>query len=189
MRLYFFLLTIFLAFSGCSTRNLSGTRKQRKVYTHETRAFINSIRKTQFPSDTILLVDRPNMKEVENCLNLLFQDSSLFTPTEQELIRIQIGNPALKKWNADLVDHADFISRDTLNAIFKDGNRSWTYFHKRYGSSFHSFSAPIFLRNNTLCLFYSDYACGGLCGAGHTILYKKEEESWIVFKSFCYWIS
>jgi hypothetical protein len=40
------------------------------------------------------------------------------------------------------------------------------------------FTPPVFLRNYTLCLFNYAYYCGGVCGEGHTILYKKEGNGW-----------
>ena len=78
---------------------------------------------------------------------------------------------------------------DTVTAIFKDRNKWWTYFYKYYGESFNTYSAPIFLRNYTLCLFYSSNSCGGLCGGGQITLFKKEGNTWKPFKSFCDWVS
>ena len=55
--------------------------------------------------------------------------------------------------------------------------------------SFNTFSLPIFLRNYSYCIFYSDNHCGWLCGGGRLTLYKKINNRWQELKSYCNWIS
>jgi hypothetical protein len=129
------------------------------------------------------------MKELKECIKRLFRDSTIFTKEEQETIISQINDPVLEKWDTKLVEKVKIISSDTVTAIFKDRNKWWTYFYNHYGSSFNSYSAPIFLRDYTLCLFYSDNSCGGLCGSGRITLFKKEQGIWRPIKSFCESIS
>jgi hypothetical protein len=37
---------------------------------------------------------------------------------------------------------------------------------------------PIFLRNNSICLVYYEYACGGLCGHGELSILIKKDGKW-----------
>jgi len=179
-----------LTLYSCSSQSYSNTTsKQKREYIEETKEFIKYIRTNEYTDDTILLVDKPNMKEFNECINSLFRDTTLFAFDEQEIIKAQVDEPLLKKWDTKLVDKAKIISRDTVTAIFKDRNKWWTYFYKYYGESFNTYSAPIFLRNYTLCLFYSSNSCGGLCGGGQITLFKKEGNTWKPFKSFCDWVS
>ena len=175
-----------LAYAHPSCNN---TKTLHQDYIEQAKGFIKSIRSTQFPNDTILLTDKPDTREFNMCINSIFYDSTLFTKAEQDIIKSQISKPLIKKWNEKLVEKVKIISRDTLDVIFKDRNKSWQYFHKHFGKRFYSFCAPIFLRNNTLCIFYSEYGCGGLCGAGQIQLYKKEGSEWKPIKSFCDWVS
>ena len=162
---------------------------QTKEYIQETKDFIKYIRTTRFSVETILLVDKPPIDQFYTFKDWIFRDSTLFTKNEQIIIKSKIKKPLLKKWNSELVYDANFISSATINSIFKDRNKSWAYFYKHYGKNYNSFSAPIFLRNNTLCLFYTQNSCGRLCGSGQIAVFKKEGDEWILFKTICEWIN
>ena len=181
----------YIAFVALCYAHIScnSTKTLHQDYIKHTKGFMKFIRSTQFPNDTILLADKPDMREFNRCINSVFYDTTLFTKAEQEIIKTQINKPLLKKWNERLVAKLKIISRDTLDVIFKDRNKSWQYFYKHFGRRFHSFCAPIFLRNNTLCIFYSEYGCGSLCAAGQIQFYNKEGDDWKLIKSFCDWVS
>ena len=190
MRLLIILIVLFLFYS-CNTQKFSGlTRKQEKEYVQETKAFIKYIRATEHEDEPLLLVDETNMEKINKCIDRLFRDTALFTKNEQELIISNIRNPLLKSWDdPKFSENLRTISKDTVTAIFRDRKKWWTYFYAHYGNGYKTYSSPIFLRDYTLCLFYSDQSCGGLCGSGQVILFKKEGYSWTPFKSFCEWIS
>jgi hypothetical protein len=42
----------------------------------------------------------------------------------------------------------------------------------------YNFTEPLFLKNNTICIFYQDYACGNLCGGGNLSIYIKANGKW-----------
>ena len=89
-----------------------------------------------------------------------------------------------------MVPGVRLIPDDTITAIFswKHGD-GWTYFYHHYGTGFHSFGCPLFLRNYTCCLFYSGHHCGWLCGNGQLALYKKEGGRWVFVKDWGEWMS
>ena len=174
---------------GYTHTSCNNAKTLQRDYIGHAKEFMKYIRSTQFSNDTILLADKPDTREFNRCTNSIFYDTTLFTEAEQDLIKSQINKPLLKKWNERLVEKVKIISRDTLDVIFKERNKSWQYFYRHFGRRFHSFCAPIFLRNNTLCIFYAEYGCGSLCGAGQIQLYKKEGDVWKPVKSFCDWVS
>lgn len=94
---------------------------------------------------------------------------------------------SFSKWNASFFGSQKIISSDTMKKIMKDGAKGWPYFLKNKGSRIYLFSMPVFLKKDTRCVFYSEYSCGDTCGAGHLVLYKKENSSWVKEKSFCNW--
>jgi hypothetical protein len=118
----------------------------------------------------------------------LLADVGTYTKEELSFIKGQ-KFPSLAKWTKESLGNIRLMSSDTINAIFKDHSKWWTYFNKHVGPSFNTYSIPIFLRNDTYCLFYSDHQCGGLCGEGNLTLYKKQNDKWTVVKSYCDWIS
>src|SRR4030095_4643577 len=123
-----------------------------------------------------------------DCIGQLLNDTAVYT--EDELIYLKNKQYAgLSKWTSDVFGTIKLISNDTIETIFKDYSKWWPYFYKNIGLGFDTFSLPIFLRNDTYCLFYSDHHCGRLCGGGRLTLYKKDHDKWIQFKSYCNWIS
>jgi hypothetical protein len=133
-----------------------------------------------------VFLDQPDTLEVKNCMTRLLSDSNVFSKMEIHFIQQQAKKPLIGKWDSTLLA-GRFATRKMVDSVFKkDG---WQSFYKTYGWSLNSFSAPVFLRNYTLCLFYSGYSCGELCGSGALNLYKKENGKWKVYKRYCSWIS
>ena len=160
----------------------------KERYIRETKIFLSDIR-TKIPEDhPTILINEPNTKDFKECIDDLTRDS-IFSEAEIELIRSQIDKPLLRKWTNRFIDKTNFISRDTVISIFKDTSRGWMYFYNTYGSGFSSYSAPIFLRDNALCLFYSQRSCGGLCGGGSLVVFQKENGAWKPLKFYCMWVS
>jgi hypothetical protein len=158
------------------------------IYIKKCIAFINEIKNEQLADTNFILVSNPFSFEYNNCISTLLMDSSTFSNDELTFIK-EKQYPKLTKWTKELFTTIKIISQDTLNSIFKDNSKGWNLFHKNIGQSFNSFSIPIFLRNDTYCLFYTDNHCGGECGDGRLILYKKERNKWTEVKSYCNWIS
>lgn len=94
-----------------------------------------------------------------------------------------------KVWPDHLFPNSKLILYDTIANVFKDRHKDWNYFNKHFGSGFHSFTQPIFLRNGSICLFYSDYSCGGECGSGDFSIYRKRNGVWIRIITLYAWIS
>ena len=158
------------------------------AYVQKCVSFIKQVKGIKFLESFFILSDKPYVFENLDCLSSLRNDTTNFS--KEDIVFIQNGKyPPISKWTKKMFPSVKVISNDTIKTIFKDGPRQWAYFYKNIGTSYHGFSVPLFLRNDTYCLFYSDESCGGLCGSGSLILYKKENNKWIRIQSYCEWIS
>ena len=183
------LLLIILLSSGCT--GVSAYKKKQAdsiAYVNEATLFIKQVKKDQL-NITFILEDAPVSFLNMGCLPQLINDTINFTPGEIKVIEQRIKSPIIKQWTASILSNIHIISADTISAIFKTGNKGWEYFHEHFGGAINSFSEPIFFRNNTYCLFYSDYSCGFLCAEGHAVLYRKDNNKWVEVRSYCGWVS
>jgi hypothetical protein len=114
-----------------------------------------------------------------------------FTKREKQYINNEIKQMGSLCWQPGLLDSSRLIKTDTVTKIFKGGNlfAGWSYFRNNYGHDLYSFSKPIFLRNNTICLFYFGSSCGHLCGGGGLYIYVRENGVWKMKYPVYTWVS
>jgi hypothetical protein len=106
-----------------------------------------------------------------------------FTKKEREYINSELKKMRNYAWSEGLLKNSILLRQDTIGHIFSMKAMlfdKWGYFKSHYGQGFHYFSKPIFLRNNTVCIFYEDYNCGWTCGDGSLNIYVKKGDKWIV---------
>jgi hypothetical protein len=115
-------------------------------------------------------------------------DSLILTPKELARVKKQLKNQQ-QSWLTGCLQNVKLIPKDTISYVFKNMGKGWDYFHKTYGDRLYRISTPIFLRKNSICLFYWSYGCGPLCGQGTLALYKKENGKWVHYWSLLDWIS
>ena len=106
---------------------------------------------------------------------------------------------ALKKfrWEEGQIKNGKVMPKSEINAVYrssvskgwKKSLKVWEHIHEKYGPGFYTFSKPILLRNDTLCIFYIDFHCGGLCGNGEFSAYIKQEGEWIKYCVISNWVS
>lgn len=175
-------------------QNSSGTNSQLAVnkdsieFVKKCVAFIKEVKPQEVSDTNFILSDKPFSFESFDCILDLLTDTTTYTKEELSFIKDK-EYPLLTKWAKESFGNTNLVSSDTINPIFEDNSKWWTYFNKHIGRSFNTFSTPIFLRNDTYCLFYSSHHCGGLCGGGNLALYKKQNNKWTVVKTYCDWIS
>lgn len=160
-------------------------------YIQNAVAFIKEVKKYRLSTPYFALVDKPYSSIISSsdCLERVLEDTAFFTKEELTYIKEQ-RYPTISKWSNELFPEITIINSDTLDFYFKDFNKGWEYVQENYKDGFSSFSSPIFLRNNTYCLFYSDDRFGNVGGEGHLELYKREYNSWwIKVKTYCGWIA
>lgn len=178
-----FILFLFVCFLSKATAN----ENVDSLYFKHAKSFIEEIYGEKLKLPRLVLIDQPKFGCEFNYSRTMFNKEELI------LIREQIKNPKIKSWNFFLKPDKDFISRDSINNIFKNQylrlDNGWTYFRKFIGSEINTISAPIFLRDYQYCIFYSDYVCEFKCGYGTLKLYKRENNSWKEVAELCSWIS
>lgn len=183
---------IFFAFSfililSCASNNENKYLEKRNLeYLKLTSEFLESINRNR----DVILIDEPYQFEDFDCFDeAVKNDTVVFSKNEIEFIRNEFKLKKLKKWNNEIINTAKIISSRSVEKIFNNSNNGWNTFKSKIGSSFNIYSAPIFLRDNNYCLFYSSIHCGSLCGEGMLDLYKNEDGNWKLIKSYCSWIS
>jgi|GEM_PF-5672574 len=77
-------------------------------------------------------------------------------------------------WTPALVGNARLINRVEVDSLMHDQNKLLNAFP----NGIFEFSQPLFLRNNTICLFYWGHSCFIACGYGHTRVYIKTASGW-----------
>ena len=118
---------------------------------------------------------------------------TIFTKEEGVYIRHAIDSIKNFTWSKKLFEKSQLIPTDTVNKIFSHNNDlpvdGWSYFYTYFGKGFHEFSRPIFLRGQTMCLFYSAYHCGWLCAEGDFAIYIREGNKWVKKYVLYSWMS
>ena len=201
----FLVLAVCMFFCNCKSKpNLQSNKdsiefikrvKQKKLsdtnsieYVKQCVEFIKQVKHRELSDTNFILVDKPSWLHYLNCINSVLADTAIFTKEELNFIKNK-EFVSISKWTKEMFPNIKIISSDTLATIFASDSDGWNYFYKNIGEGFCTFSIPIFLRNNTYCLFYFDEHCGSLCGGGSLDLYKKENGKWVIIKSYCSWVS
>jgi hypothetical protein len=116
-------------------------------------------------------------------------DRLVLTKEERSYIQHQLGMQFDVVWADHLFENAQKITKATVDSIFSDRNRGWTYFDEHYGPKLYSFSNPIFIRDHSLCIFYSGYSCGHRCGEGKLMILRKKNATWVSWMELYRWVS
>jgi len=189
-----FLVILYSVAACLSEHNHSKTETSLKVaqdssaYIKKSIAFIEEVEHRKLSDTNFILSDKPSTFEYFNCLDQVIVDSGFLTKNELAIIKGR-KYPVVQKWTKRFFKNIKIVSSDSIAANFKNLATGWESFNRKFGSSFNTFSSPIFFRNDNYCLFYSDHCCGELCGEGRLSLYKKEKGKWIMEKVYCYWLS
>lgn len=155
-------------------------------YFRETLAFISQVKKVELSDATFTLAELPKFA----CFAYTVDDSVTFSKTEMEQIAEEINNPKIKSWKSILNANIRFLGADYMKSIsipFRNPKRETKLFNKYFGGCFHNFSAPIFLRNYTLCLFYVDRMCAAGKSSGELQVFEKRNGVWEQLTSRCEW--
>jgi len=113
----------------------------------------------------------------------------ILTEQEHSYIQSELVVQHLVIWPEHLFDNGVRVTQATLDSLYKDHTRDWRYIDEHYGPRLYRFSNPIFIRNYSLCIFYSGYTCGSRCGEGRLIIYRKKTDTWIPWIELYRWVS
>ncbi len=102
---------------------------------------------------------------------------------ERAYINKELEKMKFQTWPKKIFKNSILINSDTISAIFKKPLIAQFDFFSKYSNGYSFFSRPIFIRNNTLCIFYCGYNCSNLCFDDQLFILRKEGEGWVEFIS------
>ncbi len=119
-----------------------------------------------------------------------YLDSLVITEEERNYIIHAIESLTdTSLWDPIHIANSIYLSRDSVDAIFSDGDRYWEYFKANYGRYLREFSVPVFFRNNEYCAFYWGFMCPGLCASLQFSIFRKSNGQWVEWIKFFEWVS
>jgi hypothetical protein len=110
-----------------------------------------------------------------------------FTLKERNFITRKLGRLNSKKWNDRLFPNSKVVSAEQIDAIQESAVNRNLAPALRLCYTVYTFSDPIFLRNDTVCLFYSGKTNFAV-KEGELCVFKKRGAQWIKFATIYDWI-
>ncbi len=111
-------------------------------------------------------------------------NSLILTPAERSFVVSALDSMINHKWKDGLLSGGAVINRQNHLAANEKMTRKPSISYRIY-----EFSKPLFLRSNTMCIFYSGYSCGSECGRGKLTIYVKQYGKWIKRFDPYWWVS
>jgi hypothetical protein len=155
------------------------SKSQDSKYIEFTKSFIHSVfeKKDQEQIFAYRSLDTTTISELKFFVNTSIlknyhaksnqvKDSLLLTVSEVEYINDHLSN-----------QNNEWITKSFINSFDFKSEISKSY------KTIYSFSNPIFIRNETICIFYYEFTCGRLCGESHFCVYRKQKNKWILYLS------
>lgn len=105
------------------------------------------------------------------------EKDTFFTPAESAFIKEQMRSPWFRQWSVTGLGSIHVIPDSLLRR--RTGYRR---------TGFYSFGYPIFLRNDTYCLFYADYRKDHVDDYGSLDLYRRRGNQWVFIRSIIDWV-
>ena len=117
------------------------------------------------------------------------KDTLVFSVTDRALLQREMKSLKSQNLPDQCFEGGKMLSTDSLKLYAKDNLDFWGNLAKNKMNSFWMFSRPIFLRDQTICVFnYSNY-CGFKCAYGKTAVYEKRHGRWRRLMVLSSWIS
>jgi hypothetical protein len=124
----------------------------------------------------------PNIWEINYYKESIFDDT-IFTQDDINFIKFQIKEAERIIWSEDKIINAVVIDEEKLNKIFRNENKGWKKFNRKFGNCLTTYSIPIFSLDYDYCIFYEWVQCHYLMGYGSLSIYRKESDNWIFVKT------
>jgi hypothetical protein len=178
----------FLISTGITKNNIEQPPHDSSYY-EDVRSFMLFFKESNNLSDTVIISSLAGGHVFNDCEPFLLKDTTDLTSDDREKIILALNNPLLASWTHDLIGGRNrILSQDSISLIFASGwpKEAWKTFHDKYGHGYTTFSAPIFLRNKSICIFYSRSNCGTGCMEAELNLYIKDNGKWKFAKTICY---
>ncbi len=177
---------IFFILSEVSAQETPIRQDLSKDYIKEVVLFLNAVKSKELNDPSFTLVNAPKYA----CFTYTVDDSVSFSKAEMGQIVEEIKSPKINNWKSVLPSSIRFLEASYVNShskSIKNPKRDTKHFEKYFGGCYANFSAPIFLRDYTFCLFYVDNICPAGKSSGELQVFEKKDGVWKQLTSRCEW--
>lgn len=94
-----------------------------------------------------------------------------------------------QNWSKGLIRNSQLLTKTEIDSIYLDKAKGYPYFQKQYGNVLNTISKPVFLKNNTVCVFYLGSSGAALSGGGGFQLYVLDKGVWKSYRMLTMWVS
>ncbi|MDB5159272.1 MAG: hypothetical protein JWR50_3979 [Mucilaginibacter sp.] len=155
-----------------------------------------------YRTDSILYTDRAGNKKIvlrqpiglsadkdNSRYTNIKKDSLVLSDKEVSYVLSELEKMRNYKWSDGLLPDSKVIPIDTITKISKAfREKAWGHFNEMGIYGILTISRPVFLRNDTICLFYFSENCGPDCAGGHFTVYKKVKGYWAQWIELYGWV-
>lgn len=183
-------LIIFIAILS-SLASIGQKQDSLLVSSREIKDFLSEIKSTNL-KNTIRLSDKPYSKFGEKFVQRIIANDTIFKKSDFSFIQLQINQTRNFLWGSSLIDSAILIKAESIDSIFqnfKPSDTAWRIFRKTFGKDFYRISIPLFTHDMNTCIIYIGHHCGGLCGEGSIMIFRRQKNKWTLYKTVAYWVS
>lgn len=149
------------------------------------RQFFSDIRRSDLSTGQMLLINQPVKMKVEAMLFYAEHNPDIFQSFDTSLFVSQISFYNNYQWDTTIIDKTRIVSQTTVDSIFRNSKEGsgWEKFKSVYGKEeLYSLSVPIFTKDKNYCIVEINRSCGSLCGTYCTLIFKRQENQWKLFK-------
>lgn len=161
------------------------------LWTKHTKALLSDMA-TQFKisGQPAIVNDQPFVNSPSGCYDAIVNALSVVGVSAPDILTWERDLYRIAQWDSLYFDNRfKLIPGDTIRAIFADEHRWWNYFYEQVGTSFWTFSAPIFFNDYQYALVNIRESCGGLCDFSGWYMVVRENGRWRAENEFCISIS
>jgi hypothetical protein len=154
--------------------------------------FIKAITGQELSPTNLVLKNDPKMFKRVECFDEILQFDYYLKKEEWLQIRDSII-PDLSQWAKKMEPKTAYDTKEQVVTDSISQLKSWPYFYLNLGNTglgnnIYYCSVPIFLRNNSYCIFYFINQCGPDCGMANFAIYIRNDTKWIELKRYKGWL-
>jgi hypothetical protein len=157
---------------------------QPRAYLDEARQFMKYFRETSHYKDSLLVEEGAGFYQFY--VREAFKDSADITEEGRRELLAWLYHPLLERWTPELLGGSPrLISRDSMGRLVQEAEavRKRDKFPEIFmKEAVYAFSAPIFFRHDSLCLFYTSWYQGSLSARWTVYLYRRDGSRWKMVK-------
>jgi hypothetical protein len=154
--------------------------------------FIKTITGQELSPTNLVLKNDPKIFKRVECFDEILQFDYYLKKEEWLQIRDSII-PELSRWAKKMEPKTAYDTNEQEVTDSISQLKSWPYFYLNLGNNgigknIYYCSVPIFLRNNSYCIFYFINQCEFNCGMANFAIYIRNDTKWIELKRYKGWL-